>query len=626
MASVGVCSATRRDSYMVKETHPAPSTWIRKGRAYPLTNITLQIGLTQNRLSDLEQHLHEISNPFHGRYGQFLTRDEANSLLRPSQNAIDCVQNWLKAHSVLMHRHIVNPTSDWITVTLTIEEAELLLDTKYHTYQSGGQTAIRTTEWSLPQELHDMIDTIQPTTSFMRIPSYIRARQIEGPEVADFNQLAEDVENGIGTGINLNNIPPNLTPGQACNASAVTPLCLRTLYGTLYYKANGQGKTKMALVNYSGEFNNRSDISQFLETYRPDSVSAAQSFEDVSINGGINQQSPVTPEQYANGDGKEGNLDAEVMLGIANPIPLTTYTVGGPKPPFIPDPFNPANTNEPFLSWLNWILAQPDSELPSVVSTSYGDVEHTVPISYARRVCNGFAQLGARGVSVIMGSGDRGVGRPGTCYSNDGLSTPQFLVSFPDSCPWVTSVGAAKGIEPEVVAVNERNGFSSGGGFSNYFPRPGFQMNNAGSVAQYLSSIGDLHKGMFNPNGRAIPDVAVQGYRYVTIWNNQTKLVDGTSASTPAFAAIVALVNDALASDDKPPMGFLNPWLYAEGYKAFRDITKGTNGGCNTTGFPAMQGWDAASGWGTPWFPAFKDMALKRRSRGTRPWYIRWSS
>lgn len=41
---------------------------------------------------------------------------------------------------------------------------------------------------------------------------------------------------------------------------------------------------------------------------------------------------------------------------------------------------------------------------PQVVSTSYEDDEQTVPKDYAVRVCNMFAELGARGVSVSFSS------------------------------------------------------------------------------------------------------------------------------------------------------------------------------------------------------------------------------
>jgi tripeptidyl-peptidase-1 len=77
-------------------------------------------------------------------------------------------------------------------------------------------------------------------------------------------------------------------------------------------------------------------------------------------------------------------------------------------------------------------------------------------------------------------------------------------------------------------------------------------------------------------------------------------LINGCSASAPTAASIVSLVNDALLAAGKPVLGFLNPWLYAGGYKAFTDIVNGSATGCNTTGFPATVGWDAVSGFGTP--------------------------
>ena len=64
-----------------------------------------------------------------------------------------------------------------------------------------------------------------------------------------------------------------------------------------------------------------------------------------------------------------------------------------------------------------------------------------VPKDYATRVCNGFAQLGARGVSVIFSSGDSGVGdldtdptSPG-CKINDGTNRTMFIPGFPAGCP-----------------------------------------------------------------------------------------------------------------------------------------------------------------------------------------------
>ncbi|KAA1108218.1 hypothetical protein PGT21_004261 [Puccinia graminis f. sp. tritici] len=41
-----------------------------------------------------------------------------------------------------------------------------------------------------------------------------------------------------------------------------------------------------------------------------------------------------------------------------------------------------------------------------------------------------------------------------------------------------------------------------------------------------------------------------------------------------------------------PTLGYLNPWLYASGYSGLNDITFGSSGGCNTSGFKATEGWD----------------------------------
>lgn len=127
----------------------------------------------------------------------------------------------------------------------------------------------------------------------------------------------------------------------------------------------------------------------------------------------------------------EGNLDPETIIGLTWPTPLTAYATGG-NPTFIQDALTVNNTNEPYLTWLQYVLAQPN--LPHVISSSYGDDEQTVPYAYATSVCNGFAQLGARGVSVLFATGDHGVGPDGDCFTNDGKNTSTFLPVFPASC------------------------------------------------------------------------------------------------------------------------------------------------------------------------------------------------
>ncbi|EJD45536.1 hypothetical protein AURDEDRAFT_21936, partial [Auricularia subglabra TFB-10046 SS5] len=60
-------------------------------------------------------------------------------------------------------------------------------------------------------------------------------------------------------------------------------------------------------------------------------------------------------------------------------------------------------------------------------------------------------------------------------------------------------------------------------------------------------------------------------------------VVDGTSASSPSFASIIALINDRREAAGKPPLGLLNPFLHANP-QAYTEITVGTNPGCGTVG------------------------------------------
>jgi tripeptidyl-peptidase-1 len=153
------------------------------------------------------------------------------------------------------------------------------------------------------------------------------------------------------------------------------------------------------LTNFLGEASNRSDVSIFLQQFRPEAAAAANNFSVQVIANGDNQQTPNNATQLKTGKDTEGNLDAETIIGLTWPTPLIEYNTGG-SPPFVQDALTVNNTNEPYLTWLQYILAEPN--LPQVISSSYGDDEQTVPLSYATSVCNAFAQLGARGISMVL--------------------------------------------------------------------------------------------------------------------------------------------------------------------------------------------------------------------------------
>ncbi|KAF2132361.1 tripeptidyl-peptidase 1 precursor [Dothidotthia symphoricarpi CBS 119687] len=577
-----------RSPYVVKETHFVPQEWTKLERSHGTKTIQLQIGLKQGRFDELDRHLHEVSDPDHPRYGQHLSGDEVDALVAPTSETYKLVHEWLAENGIKDLGY--SSAKDWIVVHLPIEMVERLLDTEYHNYKhEDGSVVARTTAWSLPRHLHDHIDAIQPTTSFFRGAAH----------AATYVDKAVTVPASYKA-------PTNQTIASVCNVTSVTPECFQTLYSTKGYKTQASDKNSIGFTNYLGEIPIRPDTKLFLQKYRPEAVSQAYAFKQYSIDNGPVQDTGLTYNQSTvEGISREANLDVQAISGISWKTPITSYSTGG-SPPFVPDLSTPTDTNEPYLTWINWLLEQ--KSIPKIISTSYGEPEQSIPRSYAERVCKQFAQVGARGTTLFFSSGDSGLGGTNKCYSNDGTNTYRFLPNFPASCPYVTTVGATMNFEPEEAvyraARNTSTGFhdlyAGGSGFSNYFPRPSYQDK---VVPSYVKALGTQYEGFYNKTGRAYPDLAAQGLYFAYFWNGTEGAISGTSASTPLTAGIFALVNDALLAAGKPTLGWMNPWLYKKGHKGLTDITKGTSHGCNVDGFPVTKGWDPVTGFGTPNFP-----------------------
>ncbi|KAJ2929470.1 hypothetical protein H1R20_g7629, partial [Candolleomyces eurysporus] len=321
-------------------------------------------------------------------YGQHLTKEEAEELVSSNLGTVDTVKNWLTFHGIdasrITHR---KGGGDWLIVRVTVTEAEQLLDTEYHVYrhEPSGETIVRTLSYSLPQILHQHVDMIAPTTYFGTLRTMRRTSFLQ-PEIIrpldEVGSLADPVIDPLAADIPL-----------SCTLN-VTPACLRSLYNSTNYVPRSTHQNQLGIAGYLDEYANDADLQTFLAMFRSD----AKNFTvpTIQVNGGGNDQ---------NNPGIEANLDVQYASAISYPTPNIYYSTGG-SPPFTPDSVTPNNTNEPYLEWLTYMLSQPT--IPQVITTSYGDDEQTVPEDYARRVCQTFAQMGARGITLFFSSGDSG--------------------------------------------------------------------------------------------------------------------------------------------------------------------------------------------------------------------------
>ncbi|KIP08326.1 hypothetical protein PHLGIDRAFT_117314 [Phlebiopsis gigantea 11061_1 CR5-6] len=585
-STLALAAPSAKSTLKLKESVVAPRGWTKREAAPRDLPINLRIALPQSNFPLLEQHLYEVSDPSHARYGAHLSKEEVNELIAPPPESVDAVTSWLAAHGLDEGDLVRSPAGDWIKVKVPVSLAEEMFDTEYHVWEhTSGDMLVRTTAYGLPEHLHSHVELVQPTTLFSRF---------RGMKTT-FHFTGEAVDTSSATSAPAISVP-SASGGQvdaSCNTT-ITVSCLKQLYNAVGYTPLNNTGNQIAATGYLDQFADLADLQSFFAEEVPDAVGST--FDLVSINGGQNDQSEP---------GGEANLGeyTQFAFGIAFPIPSTFFTTAG-SPPFIPDIGTPTDSNEPYLDWLDFVLNQ--TSLPQTISTSYGDDEQTVPESFAQRVCAGFAQLGAQGVTLTFSSGDGGVGDgdpdPATteCITNDGTDRVQFIPAFPASCPFVTAVGGTTNV-PETAI------FFSGGGFSNFFARPSYQDQ---VVSNFLNNLAPgTFEGLFNTSGRAYPDVSAQANNFLIFFAGEEALIGGTSAAAPTFAGFVSLLNDARIRAGQPSLGFLNPLIYSLS-SGFNDITTGNNPGCGTDGFNATVGWDPVTGLGTPNFGVLKDLVL----------------
>jgi subtilase family serine protease len=224
--------------------------------------------------------------------------------------------------------------------------------------------------------------------------------------------------------------------------------------------------------------------------------------------------------------------------------------------------------------------------------------------------------LAAGGTQGQPYGGDYGAppGPDGTnsCPANTDCNTGLVVINGgPNGCETATRPGVPTSCTPVryggEAAWNEFNvfkiGTSTGGGVSAQYRLASYQSHFPKSFPTLLGS-------SVKANGRLTPDVsfnsAIQGGALAHLgFLGRWGVFGGTSAASPAWAGIIALLNQAHGG----PLGFLNTAIYNLGassnyHASFHDIILGNNsdtaGNFGVDGFIATPGYDLTTGWGTP--------------------------
>jgi hypothetical protein len=526
------------------------------------TRLDLAIGLPLRNRDKLTNLLQELYRPSSPNFRHFLTPEQFAASFGPSEKDYQAVINFAKSRGLIVKRTHSNRTL--LDVSGSVADIEKAFHLHMHVYQHPVEK--RT---FFAPDTDPSVDLDTPILAISGLDSYVRPHPL-----IHVQPSVHPLGGGSGGG----------GGGGGCSGTG-TGSGFWGYYGYDFLEAytpetlldgTGQSVGLFELCGYSAE-----DIA----TYVDETGVPGVPLENVLIDGFDGNDSN---ESFA----IECTADIEMAIAMA-PNLSKVYVYEGPtpqnEPPAIQNPSTTAQINDVFNRMATDNLAKQ-------LSCSYAmDINlSTVQI---------FQQFAAQGQSLFQASGDSG-------------AFPA-AVDEPADDPYITVVGGTTLYTDtnslwcsETVWLTPANDpllanpteLASGGGVSLAYKIPVWQQginmttNQGSTTMRNLPDVASVADGVDIVYGNDDPNVGFS-IDYPVV---------GTSVAAPLWAAFTALVNQQAAANGQPPVGFINPALYAIGkstnYTAcFHDITTGNNFSPRSpTKYSAVAGYDLCTGWGTP--------------------------
>lgn len=355
------------------------------------------------------------------------------------------------------------------------------------------------------------------------------------------------------------------------------PSQIRKAYGITSTGLTGKGAT-IAIVDAYGSSTMEADANQYATNHGDKAFKKGQYTEVVDSSQWTDQDLCGGPEGWA----PEEALDVEMAHGLA-PDANVVYVGAN------------SCTDDDLLAAITKIV---DNHLADVVSNSWGEIMHTtdnadVTASEIAAYEQVFQQAAIEGISVGFSAGDCGDSSPlaAATGANCQTDTARAQANWPDSDPWVTSVGGTAlaladksgkyGFETDMGTTRSALSadgkswnpapaaapfyFGGGGGTSEDFAQPGYQRGVVPDMLSHTLMTGQKVAAA----KRVTPDISMVGDLYTSVLVGISDGAayseggyGGTSVSSPEFAAVQA---DAIQAGHHA-IGFANPAIYARSH------------------------------------------------------------
>lgn len=529
------------DAIQKNDVGPAPDV-------LRLERMILALKADATQTAALDAYLEAARNPGGPAYGQWLTPQAFEDHFGVAASDIGAISAWLTGHGFAIDEIPAGRLA--IVFSGTAAQVREAFHTEIHRYLVDGEIHLANSgDPQIPAALAAVVRGVVSLHDFRSRP--LNRRKTPAPDYTSGSTHY-------------------LAPADFATIYDVRPLAGRSITG------NGRSIAVLGRSNVV-----LSDIAQFRSVF-----GLPANPPSVIVNG--------ADPGLVSGDHGESDLDLEWSGAVAPAAAVSLVTSK-----------STASTDGIALS-AQYAVA---NNVADIVSLSYGQCEATLGTTAVAFYNNLWQQAAAQGTTVLVSSGDSGAagcdsptatraihgrGINGLCSSpySTCVGGTEFADTSNPSLYWSSANGAGSGSAlsyiPEVVwnesgANGGTNLWATGGGASIAFAKPSWQSA----------------PGVPADGARDVPDVALSaaghvGYLVYSSDNStQTQslyVFSGTSAAAPAFAGLIALVNQRTGYRQ----GSVGPTLYglasrqASGGPAyFHPITSGNNSVPGVTGFAA---------------------------------------
>ena len=530
-----------------------------------LDRMILELQPSATQQAELDLLVEEQQDAESPLYHQWLTPAEYGARFGASALELQQITAWLTAHGFAIDEIAAN--NRLIVFSGTAAQVEETFHTTIHRYNVDGEEHIANAgNPQIPAALAGVVGGVVSLHNFRRTSAISSLRKL--------------------------NSKPLAGPHAEYSAGAshyMFPQDFATIYdlNTLYTEGtNGAG----ASIAIAGRSNiNLSDVASFRAT-----SGLAANAPTVLV--------PATDPGLVGGDQDEATLDVEWSGAVAPSVEVKLVVEASTA------------TSDGVDLAAQYIV---NHATAPVVSVSYGSCEQAMSSAEQAFYSSLWQQAASQGMSVFVAAGDAGAagcntgaeamgagsGVNGLCSSpySTCVGGTEFNEGTDYAAYWAAANAAGNAsalsyIPEKVWNESGANGgcglWASGGGVSTLYPQPSWQKGvGATSAAQDAGGM------------RMVPDVAMSAADhdgYVIYENGTYWVIAGTSASSPSFAGIMALV---VEKQGRTGQGSANPGLYALANTArnpFHATPSGDNTVPGVTGFTASGGtYNLATGLGS---------------------------